>query len=70
VSITLPTLGKVAPGQPLPLDGAPAPVAAPEPTFYVLTGAAVLGPITSAELADVAEVTFALTGATVTVTKA
>ena len=71
MTIAVPTLAPVSPGRPSPDEtGIEAPAPPPEDLFYVLTHAGVLGPITSSELADVAETTFALTGSTVTVTKA
>lgn len=70
MSIAVPTIAPVSPGRPSPYEsGYKAPAPPPEDLFYVLTHAGVLGPVTSSELADIAETTFALTGSTVTVTK-
>jgi hypothetical protein len=69
--VSIPTLAPIAPSRPSLIDSLPAPAPAPvEDLFYVLTHGGVLGPVTSSELADIAETTFALTGSTVTVTKA
>jgi hypothetical protein len=70
VTVALPTLTPVSPGAPSPYEsGYEIPAPPPEDLFYVLTHAGVLGPVTSSELADIAETTFALTGSTVIVTK-
>jgi hypothetical protein len=70
--VSIPTLAPIAPSRPSLVDSLPAAPspAPPEDLFYVLTHGGVLGPVTSSELADIAETTFALTGSTVTVTKA
>ena len=71
MTIAVPTLAPVSPGAPSPYATAVKAPPAPEPEslFYVLGHAGVLGPVTSSELADIAETTYALTGSTVTVTK-
>ncbi len=72
MSIAVPTIAPVSPGRPSPfataIEAPPAPE--PESQFYVLGTAGVLGPVTSSELAVIAETTFALTGSEVVVTPA
>jgi hypothetical protein len=70
--IATPTLQPVSPGRPSPFATAIEVPPAPEPEsqFYVLGTAGVLGPVTSSELAVIAETTFALTGSEVVVTPA
>lgn len=70
MTIAVPTLAPVSPGRPSPYEsGYEAPAPQPEQLYYVLLVSGVHGPVTSSELADIAESTFALTGSTVTVTK-
>lgn len=71
MTVAVPTLAPVSPGRPSPFEsGIEIPAPEPEQLFYVLLTSGVHGPVTSSELADIAETTFALTGSTVTVTKA
>jgi hypothetical protein len=68
--LAVPTLQAVRPDAPPPGARPAPPVPEPEQMFYVLTHAGVLGPVTSTELATIAETAYALTGAEVTVTPA
>lgn len=69
--VSVPTLAPVSPGRPSPYEsGIELPGPAPEQLFYVLLVSGIHGPVTSSELAVVAEAAYALTGATVTVTPA
>ncbi len=70
MAVSVPTLAPVSPGRPSPYEsGIEVPAPEPEQQFYVLLVSGVHGPVTSSELADIAETTYALTGSTVTVTK-
>jgi hypothetical protein len=72
MAVALPTLAPVSPGRPSPfataIEAPPAPE--PESQFYVLAAGGVWGPVTSSELAAIAETTYALTGSEVVVTPA
>lgn len=68
----VPTMQRVSPTAPSPYERpveVPAP-AAPERSFYVLLAGGVWGPVSSSQLAEIAESTYALTAGEVVVTPA